>query len=95
MQPLLQKFDKMIVWKQAGTKRIPEPVHGLDGAFDDANSAVTDCHKAITNYVEHVKKELKIHPKDAEALNLVSTSSRLRFELEVKDSELIKSINDG
>lgn len=95
MDPLLQKFDSMIVWKSVGSKRIPEPVRGLDGLFDDANENVTACHKAVKEYEQHVRKQLDIHPKDADACNMVASSSRLRYELEFKDSEIIRKLDQG
>lgn len=37
----------MIQWKKLGSKKIPEPIKGLDSSFDIANSRVESIKKTI------------------------------------------------
>ena len=37
---VITRFEEMIQWKQVGSKKVPEPIKGLDAEFDEANNRV-------------------------------------------------------
>jgi MutS family domain IV len=49
----------MIQWKSVGTKKVPEPVKGLDEEFDEANQRVEAIKASLESYLEKVRKDLK------------------------------------
>lgn len=54
--PILAQFDKMVVWKQAGKQKVPEPVRGLDEEFDAKNEKVENIRDRMDTYIETIKK---------------------------------------
>ena len=43
--PILDEFEEMIVWKQYGNKKIPEPKKGVDEEFDNKNDNLDSIKK--------------------------------------------------
>lgn len=39
-EPILKEFEQMIQWKNVGSKKIPEPIQGLNEQFDEASARV-------------------------------------------------------
>ena len=46
----------MIQWKSVGSKKVPEPIKGLDQEFDRANGKVEKIKQRIEDYLEVVRK---------------------------------------
>ena len=39
-EPILKEFEEMIQWKTVGSKKVPEPIKGLNDVFDMASIKV-------------------------------------------------------
>ena len=49
----------MIQWKSVGSKKVPEPIKGLDKEFDQANERVGKIKQNLEDFLAKVRKELK------------------------------------
>ena len=55
--PIIEEFEKMIVWKKASGRRIPEPKPGVDEHFDKCNEDVIDMKEKLQEYIDEVTEE--------------------------------------
>ena len=78
--PIIEDFEKMIQWKSVGTKKVAEPVPGLDENFDEANENVERIKGQLNEYLEKVRKDLKCRN-----VNFSTNSKRFRYELEMPE----------
>ena len=53
---LVYDFEQMIVWKTDGKEKVPEPIPGIDDAFDAANQEVAKIKKELDHDLEEVKE---------------------------------------
>jgi hypothetical protein len=70
-----------------GSKKVPEPIPGLDEDFDQANERVEKIKEKIEKYIEGVRKELK-----SRNINYTTNSKRFRYEIEVPE-DLAKKVD--
>lgn len=80
IRPLIEEFEKMIQWKSVGSKKVPEPVAGLDAEFDRASLKVEAVKKRLDSYLEKVRKQLKCLQ-----ISYTCNSKRFRYELEMPE----------
>ncbi len=85
---VIEEFEKMIQWKSVGSKKVPEPVPGLDEEFDQANARVERIKEKLETYIEKVRKELKCRN-----INYTTNSKRFRYEIEVPE-DMVKKVSD-
>ena len=57
----IQRFNKLIVWKQVATatgkpQEIPEPVPGIDASFDAANQGVVEIKQELDAYLIEIRR---------------------------------------
>ena len=78
----------MIQWKTVGSKKIPEPIEGLDEEFDEANAKVGKIKQRLDDYLENVRKELK-----SRQITYTTNSKRYRYELEMPE-DMNKKVSD-
>lgn len=86
---IIEEFEKMIQWKSVGSKKVPEPVPGLDEEFDQANARVEKIKEKLEKYIEKVRKELKCRN-----INYATLSKRFRYEIEVPENMAKKMSDD-
>lgn len=53
---IIENFEKMIQWKKVGSKKVPEPIKGLNEEFDIANSNVEKLKVRLAEYLEEVRQ---------------------------------------
>lgn len=85
---VIEEFEKMIQWKSVGSKKVPEPVPGLDEEFDQANAKVEKIKGRLETYIEKVRKEMK-----SRNVNYTTLSKRFRYEIEVPE-DMAKKVSD-
>ena len=62
--PIIEEFEKMIVWKKASGRRIPEPKPGVDENFDKCNEDVIEMKEKLQEYIVEVAEEHKLDDDD-------------------------------
>ena len=67
----------MISWKKVGEERIPEPVKGLDEAFDSANAKVNQIKQQLEEYLRSIRR------KFGNEKGITYSHSKYRYEIEV------------
>lgn len=78
----------MIQWKNIGSKKIAEPVKGLDETFDKANSRMDEIKTKLSDYLLEVQKEMK-----NKSIKYTTLSKRWRYELDI-ETDMAKKVPD-
>ena len=82
IRPQLEQFASVIIWKQIGRKKVPEPIPGLDQTYDKANQNVDDIKEEFNDLLKQTKKEF-----DSDIIGYWTTSSIYRFQFEIPRTE--------
>ena len=81
-EPILQEFERMVVWKELDGKRVPEPTRGIFEDFDNLNDRVEQIKEQMQDYVEDVAKDTGCCGNVA----LFQSQSKIRFQLEFPEN---------
>ena len=77
--PILDEFDRMIIWKSSGSSKIPEPRKGFDEEFDRVNQSVDQIKKRMQQYVKDVQIELGC--PDVQLIQVQVGDNRFQLEI--------------